>query len=802
MFAGLFGLPTEGLVNLSEVPKDFVFDARCIFSQSGEPISTYGKKRLMKYEYRLLNDILDKSVTVKAGSFDAVRHERFLMMTAIHFGIQVNWSKILFGILKGMVDKTLKKAKGFAAQTCVLLKGDPTVTMGEAKTFPLKILSAKTVKTYIATNETIDARGKADEPGVAKITKSKKRPIATGDEKAVTKNKWKSKRKASSSKENMDIVSVAQEAIPLQIFEPSTAVSVDKRTTVEEAVGKQSDEPTADIIERETVSTADEVDSVIAQVLAETEQKEETETAEREQPLEIGVGEETVVEGQAVVKADEVEHWFNFSYEEYAARQANRLVESYSETYGEQETVSYETGVGEQQLQTFDETASGIDASTDYFVTEPIAGMELADVIPTIEENTSADEAMTLEDIILTITDEGNDLWKPLPGPVAPSNFEVSRQLSYVDTLPPVSEFFKMMRKRWADVCIEAIELFVSGTLLPVGSLNFCRALTVVQPVSEFGFRRSTVTSWGWSQLCTAFLRYSLFGGFSTVDIHNFVSAIDLDRSVFREATNFYSVVQRAPILLLSDSSTQENPLVHMDIDQRPNSPSTSANSFMRFDEDVTAATQFSIPAISTDLTEAFDQLRASVEQIHFEQIRHLDGKVATVRSELLDFRAKVEENHLNLSTQLGFLVDYINRGGDTKKGEGGSSSRPQPPLDDQSKPVGEMEAEQMIRADLVEAVSVEKVEAEVVVVIKEETTEVVQREGDLIVEVVNRELNREFLEETQKGEADHHGEGSNCKCRLLNLISFDDLISDAIIRVLTLAKLRRLDKLKRQRLV
>ncbi|KZV57189.1 hypothetical protein F511_13081 [Dorcoceras hygrometricum] len=206
-FAGVFGLPTEGLVNLSEVPKDLVYDARSIFSQSGEPISTYDKKRLMKYEYRLLNDILAKSVTVKAGSFDVVTHERFLMMTAIHFGIQVNWSKILFGVLKEMVDKTLKKAKGCAAQICILLKSDPTATMGEATTFPhLKIISAKTVKTYVATNKTIDARGKADEPGVAKISRSKKRPIATGDEPAVTKKKRTSKRKASSSKENMNIV--------------------------------------------------------------------------------------------------------------------------------------------------------------------------------------------------------------------------------------------------------------------------------------------------------------------------------------------------------------------------------------------------------------------------------------------------------------------------------------------------------------------------------------------------------------------------------------------------------------------
>ncbi|KZV26459.1 alpha-N-acetylgalactosaminide alpha-2,6-sialyltransferase 2 [Dorcoceras hygrometricum] len=168
----------RGLVNLSEVPKDMVYDARIIFSQSGEPISTYGKKRLMKYEYRLLNDILAKSITVKAGSFDAVTHEIFLMMTAIHFGIQ-----------------------------------------------------------------------------------------------------------------------------------------------------------------------------------------------------------------------------------EFAARQANRLVESASETDEEQETVAYGTGVWEQQLQTFDEPENRIDASTAYFVTEPVAGMVLADVIPTVEEKPSADEAMTLEEILLKIPD-------------------------------------------------------------------------------------------------------------------------------------------------------------------------------------------------------------------------------------------------------------------------------------------------------------------------------------------------------------------------------------------------------------
>ncbi|KZV14431.1 hypothetical protein F511_43145 [Dorcoceras hygrometricum] len=87
-FSGVFELPTEGLIDLSEVPQNLVFDARSVFSKSGEPVQFSCKKRLMKYQFRLLNDILAKSVTVKAGSFDVVTQERFLMMTAIHFGVK------------------------------------------------------------------------------------------------------------------------------------------------------------------------------------------------------------------------------------------------------------------------------------------------------------------------------------------------------------------------------------------------------------------------------------------------------------------------------------------------------------------------------------------------------------------------------------------------------------------------------------------------------------------------------------------------------------------------------------------
>ncbi|KZV54979.1 patatin-like protein 2 [Dorcoceras hygrometricum] len=110
----------------------------------------------MTFEFRLLNDILAKSMTVKVGSFDVVAHERFLMMSAIHGGIPVNWGRLLFNIFKDMVTPASRQARGYAVQTCILLKNAPDLELGESKEFPpLKILTAKTVGTYIAKNKNI-----------------------------------------------------------------------------------------------------------------------------------------------------------------------------------------------------------------------------------------------------------------------------------------------------------------------------------------------------------------------------------------------------------------------------------------------------------------------------------------------------------------------------------------------------------------------------------------------------------------------------------------------------------------------
>ncbi|KZV46887.1 hypothetical protein F511_36255 [Dorcoceras hygrometricum] len=106
-----------------------------------------------------------------------------------------------------------------------------------------------------------------------------------------------------------------------------------------------------------------------------------------------------------------------------------------------------------------------------------------------------------------------------------------------------------------------------------------------------------------------------------------------------------------------------------------------------RNDTDVLSLALKAVRAQNDILSTDLEDVRKEVKD-QKELFKEMDERLATVRSELLDFRAQAQENHLNLSPQLGFLVDYINRGGDAKNGEGGSS-RPQPPPDDQSRPSG-----------------------------------------------------------------------------------------------------------------
>ncbi|KZV40541.1 hypothetical protein F511_37722 [Dorcoceras hygrometricum] len=551
IFAGAFALPLVGLTNLSEIPKDLVFDARSIFSDSGEQVSTSCKKREIKIEFRLLSDILVKSIFVKAGSFDAVTHERFLLMAAITGGVQINWGRLLFNIFKEMVTAGSRQAKGYAIQICVLLKDVPALELGDSKAFPSpRILTDKTVNRYVVINEKVTVEEVANKPRVkrtpVKKAVSRKRP-ATAEvvEPVVSKKK---RTKVGKADKGSVLITVAQDVVPLKIVEPTPAAPaeqppvpkrkskkrrlrlhkdsddeiVKERGAVEEAVENIFEEhreaTSASLVVEETIvggltekaseptvenapvvkstaeevrtTSADDVDLIIEQVIIETVQNE---TDEEEQNV-GGIDVEgttfsgTDVGEQTVPRDEETDQWFNLSYEEFIAQEADRPFVTASDIDEEMETVDFGTGVGEHQLQIFDEDESSVDASAAYIVTEPEAE---------------------------TVKDRGTDIPHVFP---AAADKRISTQVAAAD--------------------------------------------------------------------------------FDTVDVWKEV--IELNAKV-------------------------------------------------------------------TDL----------------------DGKVSTIRSELLDFHAKAEENHNTLSTQLGFLVDYINRGGNDKKGEDSSSRRPQPPPDDQNKPSG-----------------------------------------------------------------------------------------------------------------
>ncbi|KZV37736.1 hypothetical protein F511_31793 [Dorcoceras hygrometricum] len=183
VFAAAFGLPTEGLTDLSEVPKDLLSKAQRLFSASEKEVSVSCLKKEVKMQYRLLSDILAKSLFFKAGSFDAMTRDRFLLMTAITFDVKVNWGNILFGVLKEMVTPDSRQAKGYAIQICALLKNISGLELGESKAFPApRILNEKTVHCIVSVNETVGVEEVGDAPRAkptpVKRTVAKKRPAS------------------------------------------------------------------------------------------------------------------------------------------------------------------------------------------------------------------------------------------------------------------------------------------------------------------------------------------------------------------------------------------------------------------------------------------------------------------------------------------------------------------------------------------------------------------------------------------------------------------------------------------------
>ncbi|KZV18335.1 hypothetical protein F511_19223 [Dorcoceras hygrometricum] len=157
--------------------------------------------------------------------------------------------------------------------------------------------------------------------------------------------------------------------------------------------------------------------------------------------------------------------------------------------------------------------------------------------------------------------------------------------------------------------------------------------------------------------------------------------------------------------------SAVENQNVQLLLDQRPQSPSTTADSSMNFVEDDikleddSAPDQFILTSSATAISASIAALRESFSNLVANQSRDsrkmnndlseaalskdFDDKLADIRNELLEFRVDTQGQFASLGTHLAELIAFLTKGSDDKKGEDSSSRRPQPPPDNQSRPSG-----------------------------------------------------------------------------------------------------------------
>ncbi|KZV30690.1 hypothetical protein F511_19483 [Dorcoceras hygrometricum] len=173
-------------------------------------------------------------------------------------------------------------------------------------------------------------------------------------------------------------------------------LNVEKPITVDVTVGEIVVEPTEE--ERHAsaqLETTDDVDVIIEQVIAETSQLA---TDEGDQFFaETNVG-EIVFGDTPVEKADDLEKWFDRSYEDFVSRDAEQLIVSTSDL--DKGTGTAETVAREQQVPMFVEkgTVAESEGSKDVVVAKVIE--------KSVDSNQIDEELITLDDLLMQISDD------------------------------------------------------------------------------------------------------------------------------------------------------------------------------------------------------------------------------------------------------------------------------------------------------------------------------------------------------------------------------------------------------------
>ncbi|KZV34317.1 hypothetical protein F511_21410 [Dorcoceras hygrometricum] len=594
-------------------------------------------KKEMKIEYRLLHDILAKTIFVKAGSFDVVTRDRFLLMTAITFDVKVNWGSLLFGVLKAMVTPGSRQAKGFAIQIGVLLQNVQGLVLGESKGFPKsRILDAKTVHRFVHISEKVVLDESAASPRNKRTTKGK--PVV-----------------------------IAQEVVPPKIDDATTDAPVEQLFVPKRKSQKR----------KRKLCLEDDIEV------------DEPVPAFVEQPAVVPVVEGTTEDPDAVI--EQILH----QLDTVGATDAEGFMGSSSDTdeelIADQPTVHLFLDAGDQPH-----------------------------VSKTVAEGTTDDELLSIEEHQARIPFNAS-LPSTLAPTVTPIRFGQGIEFREVDaykaSLPQIDASDKGkgilieddVQGHPAREILSDLDLVARGFVVEVLEtlpIHFRRIIRQVHlngddiPLEENVNVQTTfpATTADLSPLLVD-LKTSLSQRMDNAhsDILSRLQAIErgLQNTLGHQNDYFLSLIQSSrqegqnhddlQILRLNELKKTVMAQSAIQIKSPPHhGPSTGKSSVRDLSGPV--GPHSSVVAYHIWQHHSDD----SVGLVHNTSVGQLQRGlghqsnlskaqyVAAIRSEKLEFQAKMAADFLSLSTQIGDLVDYI-RGGDAKKGEGSSSRRPLP---------------------------------------------------------------------------------------------------------------------------
>ncbi|KZV49251.1 hypothetical protein F511_40491 [Dorcoceras hygrometricum] len=678
VFAMAFGLPTEGLTDLSEVPRNLLSDAQRLFSASEKEVSISCLKKEVKMKYRLLSDILAKSLFVKAGSFDAVTRDRFLLMIAITFDVKVNWGNLLFGVLKEMVTPDSRQAKGYAIQICVLLKNIPGLELGESKAFPApRILNEKTVHSIVSVNENVGVEEVGDAPRAkttpVKRTVYKKRPASVDvDVAPVIKNKRTAKSKPVAAKklvleEPIAAVPSTEEQIPVKEIATEDADAtirqvltqldlVLKNKMMYKVVGLRpgligilmkpgtmevGDSSKQTVGSKRSFEELLSVDDLLVQICDDMMLPSITDA----EISKIRIGESIVMHdtGKGILVEDE-------PVQRNPAQETVELICGDVEFLVDlrDQTDSLETAVKrrlyilaryrEMLLRKF------LDSHPQYLV----SGQPWTTTASQIFDLLSAVHSKSLEALRIQQQEHGIIFEQPCTstafdyavdcGAVFAQFFSVARSTCWVRPMIFVDGIWTPLQGPgfWRSGC--RLSLFLNKVEMPAPAVQdiFVPSILFIEPVQYWGAAPSLPKTWAWHRVCSEATQFSMSGRLRPAILSSDIVIRNLG-------------VERLPDYFLDEFEHGVNTGYFADF--------LSGSS----------------GTIFQDLIDIKKNQRAQEAKLNA-----LDGQVAALRNDQLEFQNRISADLLSLSTQFADIVEFI-RGGDAKKGESGSSSHPPP---------------------------------------------------------------------------------------------------------------------------